>query len=365
MKPRILHISARADHSGGPRHLFDLLSGGLLERAEVYVACPRERPFWDRYASLLGHQRLIEIPHRRLSAAAFMGLRRAVRAHGVQLVHSHGRGAGWYARLIAAASGIPAVHTFHGLQAGVSPLRRLEERILGSWTTRFIAVSQTEAERARLLLRLDESGRKLVVIPNAVVVPPAMPGSQSPVAQVVGVMRLVAEKQPGLFVDIAHRLKAQHPLVEWRLAGDGPLHEGLLKSSAGSVQLLGAIDSTRDLLSSAPSIYLATAPMEGMSIALLDAMAMGVPVVASRVPGNIDVISDGETGLLYSYGDVTGAASAVARLIENAELRQRLVRQAYEYILAFHSLPLALERLSDLYEEVLKTGSRKNEPNPP
>lgn len=355
MKPRILHISARADHSGGPRHLHDLVRGGLADYAGLFIACPREQPFWDRYARLVVAGHMLEIPHRRFTPSAFAALRRLVNQQQINLIHSHGRGAGVYGRLLAQVCGVPAVHTFHGFHPGSLPLRIAEERLLARWSTRLVAVSESEAARLRLhnIARREE---QLVVIPNAVEVPAILRQNPNEVSQIVGIMRLAAEKHPAFFIEVTKSLPARYADIGVTVAGGGPLRDELLRQSAaahGAVAFPGELDEPRDLLAKASGIYLASSRAEGLSLAMLDAMALGVPVVASEVDGHTDLIRQDETGLLYPFGDAASAARQIERLIEDPKLRHRIVTAAYEYVRQHHSLGPSIQKLVALYEDAL------------
>src|SRR5438067_12688453 len=88
-RPRVLMITGRADFGGGPEHMYRLAEE-LRSEADIFIATPREEPYWQRYKSL-AQNRLIEIPHRRFSLAGLVHLCRFVRRHGIGIVHAHGR----------------------------------------------------------------------------------------------------------------------------------------------------------------------------------------------------------------------------------------------------------------------------------
>jgi glycosyltransferase involved in cell wall biosynthesis len=342
MRLRILHITARADHSGGPRHVYDLLSE-MRNTADVFVACPDDRPFRDRYVKLLGPERVFTIPHRRFSLSALMELRSAIHRERIGILHSHGRGAGFYSRPLARMTGAPCVHTFHYLNVS-NRLRVLEEKWLGRYTAAVVAVSATEAACVRRFAVVADG--KVNLIANGVVAPEAVSSARGPVRQVVGVMRLEPDKCPDLFVRICGHLPDS---IECRVLGSGTMSSELRR--AGRVEFPGSVDEPRDYLIPG-SIYLATSKGEGLSLAMLDAMAMGIPVVASAVPGHADLIGDGETGLLYPWGDLERAAAQVVRLIEDAGLRQRLAEAAWRSVRTSYRVERMVDELMKLYARI-------------
>ena len=99
---------------------------------------------------------------------------------------------------------------------------------------------------------------------------------------------------------------------------------------------------------------------EGLPFNIMEAMYTGLPVVASAVKGHEDLIRDGETGLLYPYGDADACARAVLRLLDSPELREKLVRQARENVLQYgleRVLPLVTEQYESL---VVPVGVRQD-----
>ncbi|MCH2165773.1 MAG: glycosyltransferase [Marinovum sp.] len=120
---KILFLTVRADLGGGPEHLLQLIAHAP-EGSEVYVGCPRDEPYHQRYVDFLGAERIIEIPHRSFKLSALRALARVIRQQGIAVVHSHGKGAGLYGRILAAITPAQSVHTFHGLHVANMAGRR-------------------------------------------------------------------------------------------------------------------------------------------------------------------------------------------------------------------------------------------------
>lgn len=113
-------------------------------------------------------------------------------------------------------------------------------------------------------------------------------------------------------------------------------------------EFIGFTPSIRPYLQKA-DCYLTTSLREGMPLAVLEAQAEGVPVIASRVPGNIDAIVENITGLLFSVEDLKVAAKQVKRLIEDAELRKRLSSAASLYIEKNNNVKEMARKTYELY----------------
>lgn len=104
-------------------------------------------------------------------------------------------------------------------------------------------------------------------------------------------------------------------------------------------------------------IFVLPSYAEGMPNSLLEAMACGLPVIASRIGGVVDVVEDGKSGILFEPGDVSGLASAMIRLLQDDELRQRLGLEARKRIVENFSIDRIAEEYIELYEEIIAHSS--------
>jgi glycosyltransferase involved in cell wall biosynthesis len=147
------------------------------------------------------------------------------------------------------------------------------------------------------------------------------------------------------------------PELRVLLAGQGP-HEAHLRGLSesldgqGRVRFLGHCRDVRPVLEAA-DLFVLPSHKEGLPNALLEAMAMGLPVVATGVGGTGEVVRDGETGLLVPPADPPALAAALCRLLESASLRERLVRDARQRLQAQFSLAQAVDQVEALLRSVV------------
>ena len=159
-------------------------------------------------------------------------------------------------------------------------------------------------------------------------------------------------------VEACRRLAARGLDVACTLIGDGPDRAMLAErirgaGLGGTVELLGALPADRiathlrttDVLV-VPSVPSADGRREGIPVVLMEAMASGVPVVASRLSGIPELVKDGVSGLLVAPGDADGLASAVARLHDDAALRRRLAERGRQVVLDGFDIRASAARLA-------------------
>lgn len=357
----ILLISVRADFGGGPEHILQLIAHSTPEVRYV-VACPNDEPYYARFVDLLGHENVILIPHRRLSAAAFVTLIRAVKHRHIDVVHSHGKGAGVYGRIVAAMTLRPCVHTFHGLHVGdynaaARSVYLWLERVLGWLTAAAICVSQGEHEQ--ILAARGAPASRLRVIANGVVLSSIRNSEpDDSVFRLVAVSRYDVQKNPELMVQIGAGLATDSEVGPFELTvlGQGEYLEvwrtrivelGLQEH----IRLIGPTTEPRALFRKA-HVFLSTSRWEGMPLAVLEAMSEGLPVVATDVVGNRDVVIHGVNGLLYSSDDAAGAVMAVKQLADK-EYRRHLGACGRRTVEQHYSARYMAERTCSVYKSVL------------
>lgn len=361
---KVLLISVRADYGGGPEHIYRLINE-LKDKIEFFVACPCDIPYCDRYKELLGKNRLIQIPHRSFRISSLINLFSFLKENKIDLIHSHGKGAGIYSRLLSAASGLKCIHTFHGIHIyNLNYFNRLFhillEKFLSIFTGKFIAVSDSEAEEA--INRGLCSNDKINVIYNGVHLP-AKQTEFNPSAggklNVITITRFDHAKNNSLLLNIIEQIKTitDPGKFSFIFLGSGP-EENKIKQQAEQKQLNGLIrfagftDNTSQFLDKA-FCYISTSRREGLPLGVLEAMSFGVPVVASDVPGNNDIITHGKDGFLFDLKKPESAADFIIRLSNDPALWKSLSENARIKAADKFSLNTMAERTYLLYKSIL------------
>ncbi|WP_432377856.1 glycosyltransferase [Duganella sp. P38] len=177
-------------------------------------------------------------------------------------------------------------------------------------------------------------------------------------ALVIGVVaRLSVQKRPDMALDLFAMLRARFPELYLVLAGTGPLEQAL-RQQASRMELLpwvvftGFVEAVHELMP-ALDLHLLMSRNEGFGIATIEAMACGVPAVATEVPGSADILRDSAGGLLIPAHDLAGAAKAVAELLGDPARRAQMGRQGRDEVVRGYSTVVVGRQVRDFYDGLL------------
>jgi glycosyltransferase involved in cell wall biosynthesis len=361
-KPRLL-ILITLSELGGAQTAVSLLLPGLVDRFEVTVAAQGRGPLRDAaraagvpYVELEHVRRAINPWHDTLGLLELVRLCRRLRP---DIVHAHSSKVGVLGRLAGTLARVPArVYTVHGWSFAAydglaGRLYLWLERLMRPLTTATVCVAEATL-RQGVAARACDHGRS-VVIHNAVEV--ASFGAR---LENTGPPRIVSVGRFAYPKDFATLLKSLTLLdVDYRatVVGDGPnLPEVAAAVQAGGlsnrVELLGARGNVSELLARS-DVFVLSSRSEGFPVSILEAMAAGLPVVATDVGGVAEAVVDGKTGILVPAADPEALAAALGKLVADAELRHRLGAAGRERALRLFDAPRYRAAHLDLYRREL------------
>lgn len=287
-----------------------------------------------------------------------LGMARLFRNSRVDIVHTRNVTAFFYGLVAARLAGVPAVvHSEHGRTFPERPRRAMAQRLMLRGTDAAFAVSAQL--RADLVRELGVDRERFEVIHNGVDVTAfcaAGPHVPSPRTMCIGsVGRLVPVKNYSLLLQAFARLPLSLP-CRLVLVGDGSERAALSKLATelgilDRVEFAGHRDDVAQLLR-AMDIFVLPSLSEGLSNTLLEAMAAGVPVIASDVGGNREIVESEDSGLLFRCGDIEHAAAQLLRLVENATFRRSLGQAGAARVRKEFSIEAMIRRYENLYRRV-------------
>ena len=352
---------------GGPQHVLALAQGLRARGWRPIVAGPPDGPMFERFR--VAGVETVALRADRLSPLPVLQLARLIRRHRVRLVHSHGKGAGFHGRLAARLTGVPAVHTLHGLhyERYAWPVRAaylaLERRL--SRCTRVVVNVSRAQEAEGLALGLFTAGQSRV-IRNGVDVAGLGAGALDRwdarlalgLEQSALVAGTAARFDEVKRLDLLLRAVAAVPAPDFgvvligvgseesrlrRLAGDLGLERRV--TFAGEIQGAAALFAAFD-------VFVTTSRKEGLPLAVLEAMALGLPVVASDIPAHREVLGEASGGL--TAGTVEAFAARLSVVLGDAGLRGRLGAENRTRARSEFDARGMLDALEGVYREALR-----------
>ncbi|OLC12761.1 MAG: hypothetical protein AUH29_15335 [Candidatus Rokubacteria bacterium 13_1_40CM_69_27] len=366
---RVLHVAESAGWAGGEAYLVRLAAALDRRRFALSVVVPETGPLTERLAALGVPTVVVPLHTRLLSPRTLWMLVQVFRRERPMIVQSHGARTNVYAKIAARLVGVPVVLvTVHNslFDYEVGALRRrlyvAAERLTGPLADRVVAVSH--AVGRDLVTRYGLPAEQVVVIQNGIdptgFVPARPPGAAraelglTPVARLIGLVgRLTRQKGPDLLVAALPTLVTVWPQLRCLFVGEGMLGPELRRQAAdlgvaSHCVFLGPRNDVADLVAIL-DVAVLPSRSEGLPFALLEAMVLAKPVVATRVGGNLEVVEDGQTGLLVPPEDSAALARAVLFLLDHPAEAAAMGQRGRERVLRHFSPANSVGALQELY----------------
>jgi glycosyltransferase involved in cell wall biosynthesis len=375
----VLHMIETGGTGGAETVYVNLVRGLDPARWRHVAVLPTREWMYDRLMET-GVQPVLLKDRWSFDVMYFARMIRLIRRERVNLIHGHLFGSAVRAALLAQACRIPAVATLHGGMdlRSRERFRRVKVGILNHGLKRIVFVS--EPLRESLLKEVPLRDDLVSVIPNGIDAASFSSGDRSsfraeigigPDEFVVGSVGTPGRTAKGLdiFLRVAALLKRRSPGIRFVLVGDLALGRGTAffsdRAALGlenDVLVTGFRHDVANALA-AFDVYALTSRSEGFSIALVEAMASGLPVVATRCGGPEQIVRDGETGIMVANESVEEIAAAIERLRRSATDCRRLGSAARADVAHRFSLEAQIRAYDRVYEEALGRNTRATEPS--
>lgn len=356
---KVLHIVISLETGGLERFVLDLIDVNNSQLDQIVVCLERKGDLTTPFETLS-----IDMPPG-LQLSAAVKLARIARDHEVSLIHTHNEKAQFYGALAGLLAWVPVVHTKHGKNS-TDWRSILRNNLAARLCKKIVAVSCDAAEQCVKTEMVPVA--KVMTILNGV---DTMRYSRfidqvesrrllgyNPDVPIIGVVaRLALVKDHAALLAACRLIKNDAHEFRLLVVGDGPLR-GELEALAVSLGLEDEVTFTGSRsdvpeLMQAMDVFVLSSRSEGISLTLIEAMACELPIVATSVGGNPEVVMAGETGFLVPSNDPAALAAKIIQLLKSPEMRQKLGIQGRRRAEREFSLSRATAQYANLYHSIL------------
>jgi glycosyltransferase involved in cell wall biosynthesis len=370
-KINILHIYQNSKTGGVQQQLLSLLKAYNREEFNPIFCClgPKEEIGKEIEGIGVDCIPLNRSRYNRFSLKIVIDLHRLMKEKHIHIVRTHRYRSNFYGRLAAFLTGVPVIvaSVHDNYRTDKRPARRMINRMLSIITDKIVAVAEDIKKDIIRYDKIDPS--KIIVIPNGTDLERFNPeGNFADIRKefsikesdiVVGfVGRIVPAKGLEYLIDALSYLKEDPNNIKLLIIGEGSilarLHEQAKEKKVyDSIIFTGRRRDIPDILSCI-DIFVMPSIAEGLPNSLLEAMAMGKPIVATEVGGIPEVIKNGFNGLLVSPRDHRALAMATKGLIGNGQLAAKMGQAARDLVLDNFSIRAIAQKWQSLYLSILK-----------
>ena len=370
----VLYVIWSLGLGGAEQVVINLAKGLDRNRFQPFICCLNDEGQFAESVKSAGIKVFTLNKNRGIDFSVVSKLVRIIRENNIQIVHTHLWGANFWGRIAANVAKVPVVVTEHNLDVWKSPLHFMIDRFLFRKTDCFIAVSETVGEFYSK--KLGVSTEKIKVVYNGIDITRFQASSLKPqeikkefgikedekVIAVIG--RLVPQKGISFFLEAFRRLLDEGQKIKALIVWDGPLKESL-KSQVSSSKLeekiifTGLRKDVQDILS-ITDILVLPSTREGLPIILLEAMAAGAIVVASKVGGTPELVEDETNGFLFEPGDVEDLKKKLTQiLMKEGRAMDEIRKNAKRTLEERFSIIKMIDETRKIYENCIRERVKK------
>ena len=378
-RPRILQFITPAGFYGAERWVLALANNidpdtMLCDLAVSDEGVGQDLSVADYYPESAGKVHRLKM-HGRFDFRVVGGLCEVIRDRKIDVIHTHGYKSDILGLLAAKRAGIACVSTPHGFSGSVgfklATFIRIGTHML-RYFDRIVPLSEELMDDMKRF-KVPESktsfirnGVDLTEIDAALANLPVDKGPDTD-SRIIGFIgQMIPRKGIPDLIEVFDQLYQQKADLRLQLLGDGSQrpeleHQAAALSSVNAVEFLG-FRSDRLALLSKFSLFVMTSSLEGIPRCMMEAMAVGIPVVAYDIPGVDQLVEHGQTGLLAPFGDKAALVACCTQMLDDPELAATLSRNAREMV----NVRYSAARMANEYEDLFRTltGKAKEVPSP-
>jgi sugar transferase (PEP-CTERM/EpsH1 system associated) len=368
----VLMMTDVTGRGGAEKALVDLAVRLDRTRFNVTVCATRSAGSYQPVLDEAGVRTIILDRTSRRDMYKLIGLVRLMRRERIQILHTHLFGSNTWGRILGRLAGVPVVIA-HEHWSSKSQREVWVDRLLYRLSDRILVPSEASK---RIVMEMEGiPARHISVLYNGVDISHFTPvsGMGCEVRQelglkceelVIGTVGRLSPEKGGVdvLVRAVERLRQTHPRARLLVVGDGALRPDLerVASELGSNAIFAGTRTDVARLLSAMDIFVLPSLKEAMPIALLEAMAMRLPVIATTVGGVPEIVDDGKTGLLVPPGDEAALHRALYRLADDPALMSTLSRAGQAHVQANFTLDSMVAQVEHLYDTLAEKKIRSH-----
>ncbi len=370
LKPKIAIISTNADLAGAPRHVSDIVRH-MRDHYEILTIFGEEGPIAEECRKSGATVLVLNDLRSKISpitdTRTVFRLAKLLMKEKVDLVHAHSSKAGLVGRLAARMAGVPFIFTVHGWGFGEqrSPLQSAVVRVSELCTRPFVShyVAVSEADRRQGILEIGIDPARIITIRNG---RERSRETAEPDKSTAIVMVARAENKQKDFDTLARAVAVKNFPGEIWLVGAGTDSEDFKAAfsqaagpAAEKVRFMGESDNVPHILSQA-GIFCLSSLYEGMPLSIIEAMAAGLPVVATDVGGVAELVAPGENGYVVPVRDEFALRDRLLELLADAPKRLRFGQEGMRRFIKDHTVDKMISEIDLIYDRVLLRASANN-----
>lgn len=364
-KIKILFLIPSCKVGGVPVIVLNLIKGLNEEQFHIELAAPNDGAFFEKFRENI---EVYDVKIRGFYPNTIFYLRKILKKRHFDVLHANGRGAGLYARLASPGNDTKVVYSYHGFYYNhYCPLTKITylimEKLLLRWTDKVVCVSEGEKKQAIKARVLNED--KAVVIPNGIDIEKYNTQRKEKRGYVIGTLsKICIQKGLEYLIPAIVNLKKKYPSLLCLIAGgtqkEEVKREAKLKSMVKTLGMektiifLGEIEDTRSFFNKI-DLYVSSSLWEGLPTAILEAFAARVPVVATDVTGNNEVVIPDKTGILTKPKDSDSLAQAIDFAFKHRNRLRRLTDNAFDFVCRGYSMKSMTNNYETLYRNLLQS----------
>ena len=379
---KICHISGTTIPGGGPEHIYQLIMRLNKNEWEVILCTSRDGSYWGKFNSI--GVKTYNLILRKISLNTAFQLYSILRKERPDLIHTHGKGPGLYGRIFGKFFKIPVIHTFHGFHYEDLPFLKQKlhlavEIFLASITDQHIFVSDGEKNRARVISFLDEDKSTIIYngVDNEYIA--SLPFNRNSILKSIGcgdwegnrilgtISRISIEKG---ILNLLFAFKSVAPDVpDLRLiiVGGFPEEQKNYFRSVNNfiekenlterVRILGYQKDALKILK-CMDFYISSSLSEGLPISILEASASGIPIIATEIAGNKDILLNSVFGVLVEPDSPKSLVQGIVKMIQLTQNERTIITQnASNRVKNYFSIEEMVRKTDLLYKQVLNNNS--------